>query len=256
MSLLSKRILCVPAGRTNLFSTGQAGFIIRSKSGQLFGIDLYLSDCVERVEGHDGYHRLLPKILSPTELEFDCIVATHPHYDHFDMDSIPQMMDNPRTRLFASVNCQKEVERLKMLPRNIAYIKPGDKYSVGDFQLRFTSCDHGQGAPDAVGLLITVDDKRLFFAGDTCLRMDWVDEFLSEGAIDVMAAPINGAYGNLNEEECVQLAAAVNPGMTIPCHFGMFASHGGNSGTFISCMKNHRPSLKYQLLTQGEMLTL
>lgn len=256
MSLLSKRILCAPSGKTNLVNTGQAGFIIRSKSGQLFGIDLYLSDCVERVEGHDGYHRLLPKILYPTELEFDCIVATHPHYDHFDMDSIPQMMDNPRTHLFASCNCQKEVERLKILPRNIAYIKPGDKFSIGDFLLRFTSCDHGQGAPDAVGLLLTVDDKRLFFAGDTCLHMDWVDEFLSEGPIDVMIAPINGAYGNLNEEECTQLAAAVNPGVTIPCHFGMFASHGGNPGTFISCMNNHRPFLKYQLLTQGEMLTL
>ncbi len=254
MSLLSEKILCAPVGKTRLFSIGQAGFIIKSKSGQLFGIDLYLSDCVERVEGHDGYHRLLPKILFPAELEFDCLVATHPHYDHFDMDSIPLMMDNPRTRLFASVNCEKEVERLKMLSRNIAYIRPCDRASVGDFQLRFTSCDHGEGAPDAVGLLLAVDGHRFFFAGDTCLRLDCVGEFLSEGTIDVMVAPINGAYGNLDEEECVRLAAAITPSVTIPCHFGMFASHGGNPGTFISCMKNHMPSLKYQLLTQGEML--
>lgn len=255
MSLLSNRIMCAPIGRTHLISTGQAGFIVKSKSGQLLGIDLYLSDCVERVEGHDGYHRLLPKILYPTEIDFDCIVTTHPHYDHFDIDSIPQMMDNPHAQLFASVNCQKEVERLKMLQRNITYIKPGDKATIGDFLLRFTSCDHGKGAPDAVGLLLSVDDKRLFFTGDTCLRLDCQDEFLSEGAINVMLAPINGAYGNLNEEDCVRLAVALNPDVTIPCHYGMFASHGGNPGLFISYMKKHSQNLKYQLLTQGEIFT-
>ena len=256
MITLANRILCAPFGKTHLFSVGQAGFILKSKTGQLFGIDLYLSDCVERIEGHDGYHRLMPKLLSPLEIGFDCIVATHPHYDHFDMDSIPQIMDNPRTRLFASVNCKQEVERLRMLQSRISYVKPGDKACVGDFQLTFTSCDHGQGAPDAVGLLLTVDKKRLFFAGDTCLRLDRLEEFLSEGSIDIMVAPINGAYGNLNEGECMQLANAVKPDLTIPCHFGMFASHGGSPGVFISEMNRNVPSLNYRLLTQGEMLTL
>ena len=37
---------------TCLFSTGQAGYIVKSRSGQLLAIDLYLSHCVERLEGH------------------------------------------------------------------------------------------------------------------------------------------------------------------------------------------------------------
>ena len=40
------KVLTANLGKTYLFSTGQAGFIIKSKSGQLLGIDLYLSDCV------------------------------------------------------------------------------------------------------------------------------------------------------------------------------------------------------------------
>ena len=37
------RVLTAPLGKTHLFSVGQAGFIIKSKSGQLLAIDLYLS---------------------------------------------------------------------------------------------------------------------------------------------------------------------------------------------------------------------
>ena len=32
---------------TCLFSVGQAGYIVKSDSGQLLAIDLYLSNCVE-----------------------------------------------------------------------------------------------------------------------------------------------------------------------------------------------------------------
>ena len=114
-------------GSTYLFSVGQAGFIIKSKEGNLFAIDLYLSDCVERDEGHVGFKRLMPKILAPDELNLDIIVATHPHLDHFDYDSMAGIMANGKTKLFASVNCQNYVQSLKinedMLPM-LSQMKP------------------------------------------------------------------------------------------------------------------------------------
>ena len=42
---LATRILCANNG-TFMFYLGQAGYILKSKSGQLLGVDLYLSDCV------------------------------------------------------------------------------------------------------------------------------------------------------------------------------------------------------------------
>ena len=63
------KVLTAPLGNTFLFCLGQAGFIIKSASGQLLGIDLYLSECVERVEGHIGFKRLLPKLLEPFDLQ-------------------------------------------------------------------------------------------------------------------------------------------------------------------------------------------
>ena len=250
------KILTAKRGQTHLLSIGQAGFVIKSANGQFLGMDLYLSECVERIEGHVGFKRLLPKILESADIDFDVLIATHPHYDHFDMDSLPSMMDNQKTRLFASIECEREVKRLLISKANVTYVKPGDKATVGDFRIDFINCDHGMGAPDAVGLIITVDNKRFVVAGDTCLRLDRKEEYLKQGPIDILIAPINGAYGNLNEEECVQLSCALEPHLTIPCHYGMFASHGGNPGLFHKIMSEQHPERPYLLMAQGEILDL
>ena len=249
------RVLTAQAGKTHLFSVGQAGYIIKSSSGQLLGIDMYLSECVERVEGHVGFKRLLPKILSPFDLEFDVVITTHPHKDHFDIDAIPEVMSNKRTQLLASVDCSELIRELEMPEENVTYVKPGDSRTIGDFKIDITNCDHGTGAPDAVGVIVTVDGKKIVEVGDTCLRLDRVSEYQSQGQVDVLISPINGAYGNLNEKECAKLSDAVKPALIIPCHYGMFASHGGNPGKFYQIMTEQYPEQKFLLMAQGERYT-
>ncbi len=234
----------------SIFAVGQAGYIIKSSSGQLLAIDLYLSNCVERVEGNKGFKRLLPQILNASEIKFDVIICTHPHLDHFDIDSVPEMMSSGRSKLFCSVDCKKLIKQLQMeyFDDLINYVKPGDIYNVGDFNLTFVECDHGKGAPDAVGVVVTVDGKIIYEAGDTCLRLDRINEIPQP--LDVLIAPINGAFGNLNENDCAILSEKLRPIKTIPCHYGMFASHHGDVGKFydVMCEKG----LPFLLMQQGE----
>ena len=88
--IFPQKIMC-STGKTSIFFLGQAGFIIKSRKGTLIGIDMYLSDCVERM---DGFKRLMPKILEPDDIIFDAVVTTHFHFDHYDIDSIPVLMSN------------------------------------------------------------------------------------------------------------------------------------------------------------------
>lgn len=255
MMSFAQKVLSAPLGQTHLFSVGQAGYIVKSRSGRLFGIDLYLSECVERIEGHMGFKRLLPHILKSDELTFDCLVATHPHVDHFDVDAMRELV-SAQTCLYASVECEREVDRLGIPTGRVTYVRPGDECVCGDFGLSFIRCDHGTGAPDAVGLLLTVDSKRVLTVGDTCLHLDWVPEYVSQGLVDVLIAPINGAYGNLNEAECAQLSAAVAPALTIPSHYGMFAFHGGDPGRFYRIMTEEYPDRAFRLMCMGEGIVL
>lgn len=241
---------------TQLYWLGQAGFIIKSKSGKTLGIDLYLSDCVEPVEGHVGYHRLMPRIVEPENLKLDILIATHFHRDHFDIDAVPALMANGHTHLFCAPDCQTDVERLGIDTSRVTYVKPDDEYTINGFKLSFIRSDHGEGAPEAVGVIITVDGKHILEVGDTCLHLDWKDEYLREGNLDVLIAPINGAYGNLNEQENVTLTGELRPRVTVPCHFGMFASHGGHPGLWKELMDAQLPSQRYRLFTMGEGITL
>ena len=246
------RILSAPITNTHLFYIGQAGFVFKSKSGQTLALDLYLSDCGERFEHSLGFKRLLPRILGPQEIVFDYIIATHSHFDHYDVDSMPFLMSNHHSHLFASVSCKKYVDEAVLDENRVSYVKPFDSFKAGDFTLFFTTCDHGLLEPDAVGVIIEVDEKRIFMAGDTCLRIDRQSEFLSRGPLDILIAPINGEYGNLNEEECAELSRALQPHLTIPCHYGLFARHKGLPGLFMEKMKEICPERQYTVLTMGE----
>ena len=75
---------------------GQAGFIIETAVGYRIGVDLYLSDCCQR---YFGFKRLMPFLYNPLDLNLDLLIATHAHYDHFDPDSVPLIMNNSKTRL-------------------------------------------------------------------------------------------------------------------------------------------------------------
>ena len=241
--------------KTKIYSLGQAGFIIQSSSGQLLAIDPYLSDCVERIEpDHIGYKRLLPKIVSPNELNLEVLICTHFHRDHFDVDSVPLLMNCSKTMLLCPGDCCDDLTGIDK-GRTIV-VSPGFNKKIGDFNIHIINCDHGTGAPKAVGVIVEVDGNRILEVGDTCLRLDRKNEYLSFGSIDVLVAPINGAYGNMNERDCAELSNALNPIITIPCHYGMFADQGGNPGLFIKEMRKQCPNNKFYLMRLGEALEL
>lgn len=240
--------------KTCLYFLGQAGFIIKNKSGNILVIDPYLSDCVEALEGHIGFKRLLPKILRPNEIVFDVIIATHAHLDHYDKDAMPELMGNSKTKLYVSTGCRLYVNEQGIDESRVQYAIPGDKVNYCGFEICFIPCDHGNAAPDALGVIVKTDGKILCETGDTCLRTDYKDYYLSQGALDVLIAPINGAYGNMDENDCANLSGILKPSVTIPCHYGMFASHGGNIGSFYETMKKEK--IKVNLMAQGDILYL
>lgn len=239
-------------GHTMLYWMGQAGFIIQSCSGKLLGIDLYLSECVELVEGHVGYHRLMPRIIDSTQLQLDVVVATHFHRDHFDIDAMPGLMANGKTQLYCAYDCQDDVNRLQLDKSRVQFVKPGDSYDYADFHIDFIHSDHGDGAPLEAAPIVNVDGKHILEAGDTSLHLDWKNEYLKAGALDVLIAPINGAYGNINEQENVTLTKALQPRLTVPCHFGMFASHGGHPGLWKELLEEQLPEQQFKIFTMGE----
>lgn len=230
----------------------QAGFVLKTKKCTTMGVDLYLTDCVERF---DGFKRLSPKIMSP-ETPLDYIVATHWHLDHFDIDAMPLLLSNRNTRLLCTEDCKKHIYNLGLDEKRITYIKVGDSIKCSDITVNAVFCDHGEGAPLAVGLVLETDGFKIYLAGDTSLRLDKAPEVAKHGPFDIMMAPINGAFGNLNESENVKLCEFHRPKLSIPCHYWTFAEQHGDPGLWIDLMREKLPGQKYSILAPGEQLIL
>ena len=240
----------VPEDGLGVIFMGQAGFILKSPRGQLLGIDLYLSQCCER---YFGFKRLMPQLLSADEIELDYIAATHAHYDHFDIDSIPQLLSNDKTHLYMAADCLPECERLGIEQKKYTVLQMGAEFDAGDFQILPVRCDHGELAKDALGLYITCGTKSFYIAGDTCLREDIANE-MSEFPVSFAVVPINGAFGNMNSEEAAKFISILKPQCCAPCHYWNFAQHLGDPNAFLDEMKQQSPLTPVMLLCPGEAI--
>ena len=249
MQTFASKVLntAIPQGEIGVFFLGQAGFILKTPKGELIAVDPYLSDCCNR---YFGFKRLMPYILSPEDLVFDYLVASHAHYDHFDPDSIPGLMANGKTQFIGALDTAVECEKLGIKER-VSFISVGDKVSLGSVTLTAIRCDHGEDTPHAVGLLFEIEDKKIYMMGDTAYRPEWLLEPQIQG-IDLLILPINGAFGNLNEKQAAQVVSILKPKLAVPCHYWNFAEHGGNPGVFKDQMEAIAPTRPYLLMRQGE----
>jgi len=238
----------VERGSLALFWLAQAGFAFVTSSGTVIVIDAYLSDCVERLH---GFKRLMPAPVEADELAADCVVSTHCHADHFDVDAIPVLARRAGTRFVGAPDCVALYEQVGVPSERYTVLRKGASVTVRDVTLTGIAADHGDLAPEALGVLLTVDGIRVWHVGDTAYRPDLWGDVLAAG-VDIILPPINGAFGNLNGEQAARLAGEARAHVAIPCHFWMFPEHNGNPAEFLRACPAYAPNVKPVLLTPGE----
>lgn len=241
--------LNIKAGTLGVCFMGQAGVIIKTPDRELAAIDLYLSDCCERCF---GFKRLMPKLLSPDEPMFDYVIATHAHYDHFDPDSVPHLLAPRGTKFYGALDCAEECKRLGIPADKCSWLEKNREVKAGSLLITPVACDHGSLAPYAIGLYIECGGKHLYITGDTAYREDIAAE-MAKRPVDIMFAPINGAFGNLDEVQAAKFISIVKPALAVPCHYWNFAEHHGDPGKFADEMKSKYPDRPYKLMAAGEI---
>ena len=243
----------VSAGSVALFWLGQAGFVCKSSGGKIVYIDAYLSELVERRLGVQ-FKRMMSIPIAPEDVIADLVVSTHDHPDHLDTDAIPIIAQNPRTRFAGPIECVQEYRRLGIPEERILEICEGTELVLEGFGLTAVYADHGDLAPNAVGVVLEFDGIRVYHAGDTAYRPERMQEVI-ELRPEIALLPINGAYGNLNPEEAARLAHDLQAKVVIPSHFWMFPKHNGDPGAFLEACERLAPEVEAVLMCQGERYT-
>lgn len=233
----------------------QAGFIFKTSNGKLIYIDPYLTDYVQRIlpEHGFGFKRIMATLIEPQEVVADFVINSHSHPDHFDTDAIQVLAQNSRICFIGAEDCRESYIKAGIPDERFTILREGETLELEGFKLTGVYADHGNLAPDALGLWLNFEGIQVWFVGDSAYRPEkWQDLF--KQTIDILITPINGAYGNINEVEAAKLANEANPQIVIPCHFWMFPLHLGNPAAFLESCQQYAPEIKPMLMTQGEIL--
>lgn len=238
-------------GELALFWLGQAGFLVKNSRGEVLAVDPYLSDGVERI---CGLKRLMMAVMEPEDLNPDYLLISHHDEDHLDLDVIPGVMKrNPKTRLLAPDTACELCLKAGIDKRQLLRFNEGASVELGGFRMEAVFADHGDHAPDAIGMLVKTEGHRIYFSGDTSFQCERMKEMASK-EIDILILPINGEYGNMNSCEAVDLAKLVKAKLTIPSHFWTFIRHGSDPYAFDREMRLEAPDLPFYFMCQGEMI--
>lgn len=242
------------AGQIALFWLGQAGFVFKSPGGTVLYVDAYLSHSVERKFG-SNWKRLMPIPILPEDVDCDWFISTHEHDDHLDVDSIPEISRNPRVRFAGPRECTAYYRSMGLPEDRWLELYPGRQARMGEFSVIAVFADHGDLAPDTVGLVIEFAGLRIYHTGDTALRPEEMRPVVDLKP-QVILPCINGAYGNLDADTAARLVSLTGARLAIPTHFWTFVEHMGDPWQFQKNCLQQAPQARVQWLTQGEGMML
>ncbi|MBP5261917.1 MAG: MBL fold metallo-hydrolase [Clostridiales bacterium] len=148
----------------------------------------------------------------------DLIMITHDHFDHYSPEDIAKVIKADTVVLVPS---SMEAKVKKELGRKVMVLsgEAGEKFNFDYIDVKMVpsyNVDkqfHPQSA-GWVGYIVTIDDKKVYIAGDTDIN----DDILNVDC-DVAMVPVGGTY-TMTAAEAASLVNQIGCEVAIPTHYG------------------------------------
>ncbi|TVR20118.1 MAG: metal-dependent hydrolase [Anaerolineaceae bacterium] len=177
----------------------------------------------------DGHNVLVDPFLTgnqlapikPEDAAPEVILLTHGHGDHVG-DTIDIAK---RTGAMVAANFEVCNWLAAQGLENVNHMNPGGTLDLGWMRVKWTIAHHSSSMPDGSyggqpnGLLFTIGDRKLYFAGDTSLFMDM--QLIGMEGLDVAFLPIGDKF-TMGPEDSLKAIEFLRPRHVVPMHYNTF----------------------------------
>lgn len=171
------------------------------------------------------------------------VFITHSHYDHLDMSSIKNVINN-QTIIVCTADSAKMLEE-QNINNQIVVVEPNKSYEVQNIKFStfpaYNVGHHHFLSLGFVGYTIVLNGVSYTICGDT----DATEE-LKKIKTDVLFVPIGGTY-TMNALEAANLTNIIKPKMVVPVHYNCIVGSKEDEKVFV---QNVDKQIKVKILVK------
>jgi L-ascorbate metabolism protein UlaG (beta-lactamase superfamily) len=190
--------------------------------------------------------------ISADDVDADYILITHGHGDHTgDAINIAQRTDALVISNFEICNWLQAQGVERIHPQHI-----GGGYPHPFGYLKLTIAHHGSSLPDGsyggnpAGLLLTAEEKKLYFAGDTGLFYSM--RLIGDEGIDLAVLPIGDNF-TMGPDDALRAVQLIAPKVVMPIHYNTFEVIQQDPHAWAERVSNETPSQAIVLEPGGNL---
>ena len=157
--------------------------------------------------------------VGPEELQPDLVVLTHAHGDHWG-DTLDLAGKGATVVSTYEIALYAEKHGAQAFPMNI-----GGRYAFPGGWLKFYPAWHSSSFPDGsyggmpMGVVVELDGKKIYHAGDTALFSDM--RRIGEEGLDLALLPIDDTF-TMGPDDALAALELLKPKKVVPIHYNTF----------------------------------
>ena len=157
-----------------------------------------------------------PFLIKDKKSDADIIFITHDHYDHFDLESIDNIIKKETIIVVPNSMVEKVSNLLEEY--EVLGVDPDKEYNIYDIKVKTVRAYNNDKKfhpkdNNWVGYIIILDNKSYYIMGDT----DDIPD-ARKVSCDYLFVPIGGTY-TMNYHEAAEYTNYIKPKVVIPIHY-------------------------------------